>query len=189
MQLRPDRGGEILVRIVADRDDQIPVMHDVPDVRRAARIEAQAVAVGHGDGTRVHPRDRLGAGRGDRAADPVAPQRRGQLRTGRVVGADEHHSVGVAQRRRCQRGQDAGSQPQVRAAAIALGPGPHDQARLLQHLHVVGDQVGGHAQVGADLPGGRVPQRERVHDRQPRRVTERGVDPRPRMQGRRLAVH
>jgi hypothetical protein len=126
---------------------------DVGDVRGAGRVESQAVPVGDLDRARVDPRGGPGAGRRDVSADPVAPERGGELGAGRVVGADEHHPVRVAHRWRGQCGEGAGLQPQVGAAPVTLGPGARDQAGVLQHLHVVGDQVGRHREVVGDLAG------------------------------------
>jgi hypothetical protein len=42
---------------------------------------------------------------------------------------------------------------------------------------VVGDQIGGHTELLADLARRRIPDPERVHNRQPGRVAEGGVHP------------
>jgi hypothetical protein len=109
----PNLGAEVFVGVVAHRDHQITVLYDVPDVRGAGRVELEAVPVGHLDRARMDPGGGLGAGRGDRAADPVAPQRGGQLRPRRVVRADEQHPLGPFQGGRGETREHLGLESQV----------------------------------------------------------------------------
>jgi hypothetical protein len=54
---------------------------------------------------------------------------------------------------------------------------------------VVRDEVGRHVQHRTELARGSVPGNKSVHDRQPSRITERGMNPRPFSQGGSLSAH
>ncbi len=170
---------EFLVGHVADGDDQVAVVPDLADVAGPQPGQRQAVAPGGGDRAGIDPRGGVGPGRYGRDGAGPAPQRRGQVRAGRVGGAHEQHPPRGAAGRGGQRVQRAGDQLQVGAAAVALGPAPGDDPGLLQHVQVVGEQVGRHGQHGGQLGRRRVPGQQGVGDLQPRRVGQRRVHSRP----------
>ena len=128
---------------------------------------AAAIAPGSIAGRRVRP------GRCRRDGAGPAPQRGGQVRAGRVGGAHEQHPPRGPGRRGGQGVQGAGDQLQVGAAAVALGAAAGDDPGLLQHVQVVGEQVGRHAQHRGQLGRRGVPGEQRVGDLQPGRVGQR----------------
>jgi hypothetical protein len=91
VQVTPRRRGatEVLVRTVADGDHQVGLAHDVVDRPWPRPGEVEARSLGRPNGLGVDARGRLGAGALGRDLVAVVPQGRGELRSGRVGGADE----------------------------------------------------------------------------------------------------
>jgi hypothetical protein len=56
--------------VVADRDDEVPVVHDIRDLGGADRVEGQVLPVSDLDRPRMHPGSRMGGRRGDGSAHP-----------------------------------------------------------------------------------------------------------------------
>jgi len=95
------------------------------------------------------------------------------MRTRRVSGAHEQHPPRPARRQVAERIERARYQPQVTAAAVPLGTAAREQSGLLEHVQMVGEQVGRHRQHGRQFRRGDVAGGEDVGDQQPGRVGQR----------------
>ena len=100
---------------------------------------------------------RVRSGRYRRDSAGLAPQRGGQVRASGVGGADEQHPQRRADCRGGQCVQGAGDQLQVGTAAVTLGAAAGDDPGLFQHVQVMREQVGRHAEHGAQLDWGTRP--------------------------------
>ena len=132
----------------------------------------------------------VGAGRGRRHLAGPAPQRRRQVRPGRVGGAHEQHPPCRQKPRTCERVQCARHQPQVRAPPVTVGTAAGDKPCLFKHAQVMGEQVRRHRQHRRQLGRRGVPGAERVGDPQARGVGQRRMHRRPaRQTGHIIASH
>ena len=172
-------GGQFLVGGVAHRDHHVVRAEDVVDMPRGTRGQRHLVALCRGNRSRVHRRRRVRACRGGRHRTRVVPQRGGELRACGVVRADEHHADRVVHPGRTQRIEGAGRQCHVGPATVGLRTMPRQHTDLLQHPHVMGQQVRGHREQALQLRRRRLPEQQRIDDRQPTRLPERGVHGRP----------
>ena len=70
----------------------------------------------------------------------------------------------------------------VAASAVALGPDTPDHAGVLEHLQMVGQQVGAQAEFGGELARRQVTQDEPVHQGEAYRLPESREDRRSPLQ-------
>ena len=164
-------------------------LDDVGDVGGAGGVEARpwrratATARGWTRSAGLVPAEAAGCG----CAAPTARRRVG---SGRSCGC---RRTPPAARPRHRAERDGGQGLRAPGAGRCGGGRPRTgtgrPGRVLQHLEVVGDQVGRHAQRLADLAGRGVAEDQRVDDRQPRRIAQCGVHPGPRLQRHSVSVH
>src|SRR6185369_17114263 len=141
------------------------------------------------DRPRMNPVCWLGAGRGAGDLTSITPQRRRELRSGRVAGTDEHHALWSRDPWRSERVELIDAQVHIRAAAITFGCGSRDEAAVLQHFQVMGEQVGRQPQRLAQLPWRGVGEQKAVDNREPSWITERGMHAGPLFHRQYLTVH
>ena len=155
---------------IADGDDQVPVLlHPVQPLRGNVR-QRKAVPVRGPHSAGVDPVPRVGPPTRRQWGWPAAkaPLRDGNepcspcRQTPPGWRPEDRPTGDVRVGGRAQR--------QVPASPVALGAATHDQVGLFEHLEVVGEQVRRHAQGGADLGSGHVPDGEQVHDLQARHI-------------------
>ena len=159
--------------------------------RGRSRRSGRWCRCGSRDGAGVDPRGGMGAGARRRERDWRGARARRRAASGRswrcrrtALGALPRTVAG----RRVSRAP--GTRLQVGAPPVALGPRPHDDALVLEHLEVVGQQVGGHGQHRRQLGRGGVAEAELSTIAQSRRVGQRGVHRgTPPQLGRSLSVH
>lgn len=174
--------GQLLVSVVADRDDQILVTPHPVEVPWPLVRQPELMTVRCGDRTGVDLSGRMGAGRRRRDLAVLPPDRSGELGTRGIGGADEHHPVGDKNRavRRCRKRLVV--ECQVAASTVGIGSAMCDESGCLQDPGVVGDQVAGHVQQGGEFGRRGIAQSQCVDDAQARGVRERRVDSRPSTQ-------
>ena len=151
---------ELFVGVVADGDDEVIAVKDLVEGLGAVGIDAEPVALGNGDGSWVDAWAGMGAGRGSWDGAQLVPDGGGELGAGRVRRAHEHHpgtSGEVVRNAAGDGGRPDGwvveSQLDIATAAVALGPDPTDDAGILEHAEMVGEQVAAQADVGGQLAG------------------------------------
>ena len=110
-----------------------------------------------------------------RRTDQLRPQRRGELAAGRVGRAHEQRRLRPARRGRGPGRQGVAVEVDVASAAVARRTVAGDEADVLEHVEVVGQQVRREVDAVAQLDRGPVRHRQLVDDRQPGGVPERGV--------------
>jgi len=160
------------VRHVTYRDDEVAVFPYLAEVAWPQAAQRQMVPFGGGNGTRGDRSGWMGAGRCRRYSTGPAPQRRRQMRAGRVRGAHEQHPR-RARWRPDQRIKRTRDKPHVTTTAVTLRTAARDKPGLLKRVQMVREQVGRHRQQRRQLRRGRVASAERVDDLQPGRVGQR----------------
>src|SRR4029434_3160764 len=78
--------------VCANGDDKIIVVNDLAEGLGSVGFDAESMALGNGDGSRMNTLTGVGAGRGSWSVARLIPERGGELRAGRVRGAHEHYS-------------------------------------------------------------------------------------------------
>ena len=124
---------------------------------------------------------RMGAGGLGRRVHELAPKRRGELAARRVGGANEEHRPGCEVTPRHQPGKGIAAQVQVPAAAVTTRTGTRDQARALEHVEMMREEIRCDSDALVEFHGGQVRHRELVDDRQPHRIAQGCVACRPRL--------
>ncbi len=86
-------GGQLLMGIVTDGDDEVAGRHDVPEISGRARAQLQVSAASGADRTGMYTRAGVGARRTGRQVAAPVPDRCGELAARGVLGTDEDHAV------------------------------------------------------------------------------------------------
>lgn len=150
---------------------------DVGDVAWSRPGQVQPVCGGDRHGVRVHLRGGLRARADGGAVGATSPQRGGQLRARRVVGAHEQHALGRKPchrsdvRRRCR------LEGHIAPPPITLRRTTRDQAGPREHVEMEREQVRSQSGQFLQLRRRAVARPERVDDGQPTLVAQRAVNP------------
>jgi hypothetical protein len=83
---------EFFVGVVANGDDKIIVVNDLAEGLGSVAFDAESMALGNGDGSRMNPLTGMGPSRRSWNVAQLIPDRGGELRAGRVRGAHEHYA-------------------------------------------------------------------------------------------------
>ncbi|OLT41969.1 hypothetical protein BJF86_02970 [Serinicoccus sp. CNJ-927] len=185
------RAAELLVRPVAHGDDEVARRQQPVDLPRLDLRQLQVVPSRGGERTRRDALPRVRPGRHRVHGAGRAPQRRGEMRAGRVGGAHEDHALGCAEVRRGRRlSRRPPDERDVGPAAVALRAVTAHQPGVLEHPEVVREQVGREAETPAESRDRTVGECQRVDDPQPGGVRQRRVPSHPTLQlGTLLNVH
>ena len=174
--VQPGRvGAELLVGPVADRDHQRRPSAELVEAFRVGSGEVETGPAAGGDGARVDAVGRVGAGAVRALVGELGPQGRGELGSGRVVGAHEQRPLSGSAPARRERAEGVAVEVDVAAAAVAAGSAAADQADVLEHVEVVGEQVRRDGDEALQLDRGAVGGGELVDDRQPHGIAQRRV--------------
>jgi len=171
--------GQFHVRGVADGHQEVIRGDDVGDPVRSGPGQAQAVAA-RGGGGGVHALGRVRAAGGDGDGARLPPRGRGELGPGGVGGADEDHARGDDDGGPRQDAVERpGDQAHVTTAPVRLGAGPRDDPGVLQHVEVMGEEVGPDAEGGREVARGAVAEHQGVDDGEAGRIGEGAEDADP----------
>ena len=133
---------ELLVGPVAHGDRQLGRL-GVVEVAGDGAPEIEAGPAGGGDGAGVHRIGRVGAGRRGGTARAGPPHGGGELGAGRVVRAHEEHGSGGPRRSGTDRTERLVHQPDIPSPVIAVGREAFDEAGVLEHVEVMGQEIAG----------------------------------------------
>ncbi len=142
---------------------------------RSGRRQVETGALRRCDGSGVDPLGGVRAGAVGRLAGALAPHRRGARGAGRVVRADEQGPAATGPGEGTRARQRVVAQADVAPAPVARGDAPLDEPDPLQDVEVVGQQVPGQTEPGAEVRGRPVGCAQVLDDRQPHRLAQGGV--------------
>jgi hypothetical protein len=179
---------EFLVRQIAHGDDQVAVIPDLAEVPGPHPGQRQPVPLRGGDRAGVDPLSRMGPGRHRRDRAGPVPQRRRQVRAGRIGSAHEQHPPRLPQSRTSWCVQCAADQSQVGAPPVTVRTAAGDKPGPLQHAQVVGEQVRRHREHRGEFRRRGIPVGQRIGNPQASRVSQRSVHRRPALQVRYLLI-
>ena len=138
---------------ITHRHDDVAVPTNSGEVCRRVGREWEAVAPGGIDRAGVNARGGMRACGGDRDRTGARPDRCCQLRSGGVLGTDEQDPSRGRHQGRDEVLERLVHQGQVGAAFVGLGADSADQPGAFENLQVMGQQVGAHAERGAEYTG------------------------------------
>ena len=139
-------GRQLLVGVVADRDDQVVVRQDVVKPSRSLWPHRQVVTPCSGDrpGMNAFCGMRTRRRRPHRTA--AVPDGRGELTACGVLSAHEHHPARPAPSSGHHRLKRTVVETEIGTAPVGFGSGASDQTGILEHTQVVSHKVRRHGQ-------------------------------------------
>ncbi len=170
-------GMRVLRCPVAHRDDDVVGAHHVAITRGRGCGEVDAEVRCHGNGHRVHGVGRVGSCALDRLSGAVLPQRGGELRPCRIGGADEQGRGVDGQRSVGDEASDARVEYDVSPASVTFRCPTVDDARILEHVEVMGQEIARHVHQRGDVAHGEVTHGERVGYLESLGIAEGSVHP------------
>jgi hypothetical protein len=149
-------GIELLVRAIADRDDQpsLPPSY-VGQATRSSAGQLQSGPTGRAESTRMDSVCRMGPGRLRGRVDELIPQCCRELAARRIRGTDEQRRPRPALVLRQHVGEDVPVQAEVTATSVSVRARPRDESGGFEHVEMMSEQVRRDPEPGLELDGGR----------------------------------